>query len=150
MWRQTGVVALIGGLASACQPPQGQPADVMAEIRVADDQFSAAFAEHDAQALASLYTADAKLLPPNSDFVAGRAAIQTFWQGVMDAGVAAAALTIEEVVGTDSLAVDVGRYVLSDSAGSTIDEGKYMVWWRRTPEGWRLHRDIWNSSRPSS
>ena len=153
MWLRAGVVVLVGALAWACQRPQPQPpVDVTAEIRAADDQFSAAFAEQDAQALASLYTADAKLLPPNSDFVSGRAGIQTFWQGVMDAGVAGAALTIEEAVGTDSLAVEIGRYMLSDSAGITIDEGKYIVWWNRTPEGWRrrLHRNIWNSNRPSS
>ena len=151
MWLRPSLVVLTATLAWACQRPQPQPlADLTAEIQPADDQFSAAFAEHDAEALASLYTADAKLLPPNSDFVSGRAGVQSFWQGVMDAGVAAAVLTIEEAVGTDSLAVEVGRYVLSDSAGSTIDEGKYIVWWKRTPEGWRLHRDIWNSSRPTS
>ncbi len=150
MWMRSSLLVLAGTLAWACQRPQQQPlVDVTAEIRAADDQFSAAFGAHDAQALASLYTADAKLLPPNSDFVSGRAAIQTFWRGVMDAGVAGAALTIEEAVGTDSLAVEVGRYVLSDSAGSPIDAGKYMVWWKRGPDGWRLHRDIWNSSRPS-
>ena len=147
---RSSLVVLAATLAWACQPPQQQgPVDVTAEIRAAQDQFSAAFAEHDAETLASLYTADAKLLPPNSDFVTGRAAVQTFWQGVMDAGAAGAALTIEEAVGTDSLAVEVGRYALSDSAGNTIDEGKYIIWWRRTPDGWRLHRDIWNSNRPS-
>jgi len=151
MWLRPSLVVLVGTLASACQRPRQQPlANVTTEIRLSDEQFTAAFAKHDAQAVASLYTAEAKLLPPNNDFVGGRPAIQTFWQGVMNAGVAGATLTIEEAVGTDSVTVEVGRYTLSDSAGKTIDEGKYIVWWKRTPEGWRLHRDIWNSSRPSS
>ncbi len=151
MWSSTAVVLLLGITVSACQPPQAEtPTDVSAEIRLADDQFATAFAAHDAAALARLYTPDAQLLPPNSDFVTGREAIQTFWQGVMDAGVAAATLTVEEVVGADSMAVDVGRYVLSAADGSVIDEGKYIVWWQRTPAGWRLHRDIWNTSRPAS
>lgn len=119
------------------------------EIRAADEQFSRAFAARDAQALAALYTEDAKLLPPNSDFVTGRAAIQTFWRRVMDAGVAGAALTVDEAVGTDSLAVEVGRYTLSAATGNTIDQGKYIVWWKRTGGVWRLHRDIWNSSKPA-
>ena len=67
----------------------------------------------------------------------------------MDAGVAGATLTTEEAMGTDSRAVEVGRYEMSTADGSTIDEGKYIVWWQRTPAGWRLHRDIWNTSRPA-
>ncbi len=151
MWIRTAAVVLVGVGVCACLPPQAEPpADVTAEIRTADDQFSAAFAAQDAAALAALYTTRAQLLPPNSDFITGQEAIQTFWQGVMDAGVAGATLTTEEAVGTDSMAVEVGRYELSTADGSTIDEGKYIVWWQRTPAGWRLHRDIWNSSRPAS
>ncbi len=150
MWIRTAAVVLAGVAVCACQPPQAEPpADVTAEIRTADDQFSAAFAAQDAAALANLYTAQAQLLPPNSDFIIGREAIQTFWQGVMDAGVAGATLTTEEVMGTDGMAVAVGRLELSTADGSMIDEGKYIVWWQRTPAGWRLHRDIWNSSRPA-
>ncbi len=128
-------------------PPQTQ--DVSSEIRVANQGFTTAFAQQDAATLASLYTMNAQLLPPNSDFVDGQAAIETFWQGVMDAGVAAASLTTEEAIGLDSLAYEVGRYALADSAGGAIDAGKYIVIWKRTPNGWRLHRDIWNSSMAS-
>lgn len=151
MSSNTAIALLLGITVSACQPPQAEtPTDVSAEIRLADDQFATAFAAHDAAALARLYTPDAQLLPPNSDFVIGQEAIQTFWQGVMDAGVAGATLTVEEAVGADSMAVEVGRYELSAADGSVIDEGKYIVWWQRTPAGWRLHRDIWNTSRPAS
>ncbi len=151
MWIRTAAVMLVGVALCGCRPPQAEPpADVTPEIRTANDQFSAAFAAQDAAALANLYTAQAQLLPPNSDFITGREAIQTFWQGVMDAGVAVATLTIEEAMGTDSMAVEVGRYEMSTADGSTIDEGKYIVWWQRTPAGWRLHRDIWNSSRPAT
>ena len=151
MWSNTAAVLLLGITVSACQPPQAEtPTDVSAEIQLADDQFATAFAAQDAAALAGLYTPDAQLLPPNSDFVTGQEAIQTFWQGVMDAGVAAATLTAEEAVGLGSMAVEVGRYSLSAADGSVIDEGKYIVWWQRTPAGWRLHRDIWNTSSPAS
>ncbi len=151
MWIRTAAIMLVGVALCGCRPPQAEPpADVTAEIRTAGGQFSAAFAAQDAAALANLYTAQAWLLPPNSDFIIGREAIQTFWQGVMDAGVAVVTLTIEEAMGTDSMAVEVGRLELSTADGSTIDEGKYIVWWQRTPAGWRLHRDIWNSSRPAT
>ena len=150
MWLRANLVLLAGAFAWGCQAPRQTPMDLTADIRAANEEFSAAFAAHDAQTLAGLYSEGAKLLPPNSDFVVGRTAIQAFWKGVMDAGVAGAALTVEEALGTDSLAVEVGRYRLSTSTGDTIDEGKYIVWWKRTSAGWRLYRDIWNSSRPAS
>ena len=66
MWIRTAAVVLAGVAVCACQPPQAEPpADVTAEIRTADEQFSAAFAAQDAAALANLYTAEAQLLPPN-------------------------------------------------------------------------------------
>jgi ketosteroid isomerase-like protein len=33
--------------------------------------------------------------------------------------------------------------------GQVIDNGKYVVLWRREAGQWKLHRDIWNSSQPA-
>ncbi|UCC49756.1 MAG: DUF3225 domain-containing protein [Gemmatimonadota bacterium] len=150
---RTGIVwqvaILAGCLQFACAAPETrQPLDVTEEIQAANEQFVAAFASSDAEALTALYTQDGKLLPPNSDVVAGTAAIQGFWQMVMEAGVAQAQLTTEEAEGFDGTAFEVGGYSLYDSDGNMIDEGKYVVIWKRTEDGWRLHRDIWNSSVP--
>ena len=147
-----GHIAVVAGclLCGCAAPETRQPQDVTEQIQAANGEFMAAFAAGDAQALATLYAENGMLLPPNSDFVSGTAAIQEFWQAVMDAGVAGAKLTVEEAQGLDDTAWEVGRYALYDPAGSTIDEGKYIVLWKRTEAGWRLHRDIWNSSRPMS
>lgn len=155
MQYRTGIIwqvaILAGCLQFACAAPEsGQPLDVTEEIQAANENFMAAFASSDAEALAALYTQDGRLLPPNSDVVAGTAAIQGFWQTVMDAGVAEAQLTTEEAEGFGDTAFEVGRYSLYDSAGNTLDGGKYVVIWKKTEEAWRLHRDIWNSSMPIS
>ena len=143
------IAVLAGCLLGGCAVPEArQPQDVTEQIEAAGGEFMAAFAAGDAEALAALYTEDGMLLPPNSDFVSGTAAIQGFWQSVMDAGVAEAKLTVEEALGFDETAYEVGRYTLHDSAGNAIDEGKYIIIWKRTEAGWRLHRDIWNSSMP--
>lgn len=149
---KSGLVAVFAGFAfAACaapEPPQAQ--DVSAEIQAADEQFAAAFSAGDASAVAALYTEDAMLLPPNGDFVSGKAAIQAFWRSVLDMGVASAKLTVAEAESFGDTAWEVGRYNLYTAAGDPIDEGKYIVVWKRTEEGWRLHRDIWNSSRPAA
>jgi len=151
MQSRTGrhVAILTGWLLCACAAPESrQPVEVTEEIQAANEGFMAAFASSDAAALAALYTQDGKLLPPSSDVVAGTAAIQGFWQNVMEAGVARAQLTTEEAMGFDDTAFEVGRYSLYDSAGNTIGQGKYIVIWKKTEDGWRLYRDIWNSSMP--
>ena len=70
--------------------------DIRPQIESANAQFVTAFKRGDATAMANLYTAAAQLLPANSDFVRGTAAIRTFWQSVIDMGLKGASLeTIE-------------------------------------------------------
>jgi uncharacterized protein (TIGR02246 family) len=138
------LVALIP--ACVAPPPVQTPQDVSAEIRVANAAFVDAFTQVDAATVAALYTPDAELLPPGGDPVSGTDAIRAFWQGVMESGVASATLTTIEAMGVDSLAYEVGRYALASADGAPIDQGKYIVIWHRTPDGWRLYRDIWNST----
>jgi uncharacterized protein (TIGR02246 family) len=146
---RTPLLPTAAALLIACAPPPAQtPQDVSREIEAANAEFVTAWSKGDAAAVAALYTADGQLLPPNGDVVTGPEAIQTFWQGAMDAGIASATLTTIEAMAVDSLAYEVGNYALVGPDGTPIDEGKYIVIWHRTPDGWRLYRDIWNTSRP--
>lgn len=152
MWSQTsriGYWAVAAGLLLGCAADTPQPLDVTEALEAANSDFVAAFARSDAAALAGLYTEDAQLLPPNSDVVSGPTAIQELWQAVMDAGVAEMRLTLEEAEGSGDTAFEVGRYSLHDADGNAIDDGKYIVIWKRAQGRWRLHRDIWNTSRPA-
>jgi uncharacterized protein (TIGR02246 family) len=132
------------GIAAACATSQAPPPDVTADISSANDAFMATFAGGDGAALAELYTEDARLLPPGSDPVDGRAAIATFWQSVIDSGVAEARLMIDEVENFGETACEVSHYAMYDADGNVLGEGRYIVIWKRTDTGWKLHRDIWN------
>jgi ketosteroid isomerase-like protein len=90
------------------------------------------------------------VLPPNSDVITGRQAIQTFWQGAMHMGIAAAKLQTVEVEGHGNTAHEVGQYTLQGAGGQVLDTGKYVVIWQQEAGQWKIHRDIWNSSRPAS
>jgi uncharacterized protein (TIGR02246 family) len=150
MTERRTIILGLAGLLVACQPKPpaaAPPADVTAEIEAVGAAFAAAMNAGDAAGIANLYTTDAQLLPPNAPMVTGRADIEAVWRGMIDATRPQATLTTVEAVGVDSLAVEVGRYVLSDSTGAAFDEGKYIVRWKRTADGWRMHRDIWNSDR---
>lgn len=117
-------------------------------IAAANEAFVAAFQAGDAAGLAALYTPTGQLLPPNVDTMAGQAAIQAFWQGAMDMGIRSAQLEIAEVEGHGDTAIEVSNYTLCGEDGQVLDQGKYIVVWKRDGGQWKLHRDIFNSSLP--
>lgn len=121
-----------------------------AAIEAANARFMSAFRSGDAAAVAACYTPDAQLLPANSETVGGSDAIAKFWGGAMAMGIADVRLESTEVEAQGPLAVEVGRYSLAGADGGTLDQGKYVVVWHRDDAGaWRLHRDIWTTSRPA-
>jgi ketosteroid isomerase-like protein len=87
-------------------------------------------------------------MPPNSDVVKGRAAIQAMWQGVFGSGVTGVDLTTLEVEAHGNSAHEVGTYVIKVK-DAVADRGKYVVVWKKVGGQWQLHRDIWNTSQPA-
>jgi uncharacterized protein (TIGR02246 family) len=119
-------------------------------IEACNRQFMDAFGRGDAKGLAALYTTDGQALPPNGEMASGAQAIQAVWQGAMDAGLKEARLETIEADQHDDTAYEVGRYTLLVEGGQTADTGKYIVIWKQEGGQWKLHRDIWNSSRPAA
>jgi uncharacterized protein (TIGR02246 family) len=120
------------------------------EISAANAEWVKAFNAGNAAGVAACYADDAKLLPPNSDFVTGKQGITAVWQGLMDMGGKSAKLNAIEVMGSGDSATEVGTYEVMDKDGKAIDKGKYMVHWKKVGSAWKLHRDIWNSSMPAA
>jgi ketosteroid isomerase-like protein len=110
--------------------------------------FMAAFKRGDAAGVAALYAEDAQLLPPNADFVTGRAAVRASWQGLMDRGIKSMLLITGELEDHGHTAIDVGRYKLFGDGERELDQGKYIVILKQVDGQRKLHRDIFNSSNP--
>jgi len=154
------IVACVAAVAltPGCTPAADQeaeapvtPVDVSAEIMAANEAFVAANNAGDAAGVAAMYTDDAILYPPNGEPLAGGPeAIAAFFQGVFDAGIERVILETVEAVGMGDTAVEIGRLTLLGADGGTIDSGSYMVLWKKTDTGWKLHRDIWNSDLASA
>ena len=122
--------------------------NVHATIEANNQKFMNAFKQSNAAGVAALYMGNARILPPGSEMMQGRAAIESFWQEVMDSGVKEAQLeTLDVEVSGEDLAREIGRYVLTIQQGSEALEspGKYVVIWKREGSDWKLDVDIWNS-----
>jgi ketosteroid isomerase-like protein len=126
---------------------QAAPTDtVRAAVEAANAEFSAATAKGDAAGIAALYAAGGQVLPPGAEPVKGAPAIQKFWQGALDSGVANVTLKTLEVYAQGATATEVGQFELQDKAGKSIDHGKYIVVWHREGGKWTLLRDMFSSS----
>jgi len=68
----------------------------------------------DAEGLAALYTENGQVMPPNSDFVTGRQAVQMFWQAVMDMGIKEAQLEILKVEAHGDTAIEISTFTLQE------------------------------------
>jgi uncharacterized protein (TIGR02246 family) len=128
--------------------------DPASAIRQLDRRFMSAAASKDAKTLANaFYAADAVLMPPNAPLVKGRAAIQKFFQGLLDAGAAGVTLKTTKIEADGRLAYGRGTYSFSrpgPDGNLTRDIGKYVVVYRRQKDGgWRAIADIFNSDQPA-
>ena len=120
--------------------------DVRAEIDAVNRQFVDGAGSGNIDAMGGVYTEDARILPPGQPMVQGRAAIKEFWAGAAEAlGVTGVDLTTEVLETHGDTAEEIGAFTIHGADG-VLDQGKYVVVWKRTGDGWRWHWDIWNSN----
>jgi len=93
-------------------------------IVAANENFRIVSKGGNAAGMAALYTENGQLLPPNSDFVTGRQAIQGFFQAFFDMGIKEAKLESVEVERHGDTAIEVGKYALKGEGGQELDAGK--------------------------
>lgn len=117
------------------------------------DAFVAALADGDAGRAAAVYAADAQLLPPSTELVEGREAIEAFWQAGIDSGLWAVELELVRLVGDGRLAYETGRYALTlrpADGEPVVDRGKYVCVHELQEDGtWRWAVEMFNPDVPT-
>lgn len=92
------------------------------------------------------YTEDACLLPPNSAPLCGRDAILSFFK---DGPKVHSKFTIVNVFGDgNDYVTEQSNYELFDMDWKKMDEGKILVVWKKTKDGWKMYRDMFSSNWP--
>jgi uncharacterized protein (TIGR02246 family) len=133
-------------IAAGCQqgPAPVDPSVITSRSAAWEEALNAG----DVDALAELYAADARLMPPNAEAMTGREAVRASFGPMIDAGLSADLESIETRVIGD-IGYNVGVYTLS-SGDDVVDTGKYLETWALGDDGiWRYTNDIWNSDRPA-
>ena len=143
--KQTFALITMAFLFAGCSksPAPSDPSELTAR----SDAWEAALNAKDIDALTELYTADARIMPPNGEISTGRDAVNAAFGSMIDAGLGGTTDIVEAQVSGD-LGFIVGTYALS-AGEDTVDTGKYTEIWKRGTDGqWRIASDIWNSNAP--
>ncbi|HEY5750712.1 MAG TPA: nuclear transport factor 2 family protein [Chryseolinea sp.] len=121
-------------------------------IAESNAKYFVLYAKNDGS-LVNLYTEDACLFVPGAAPTAfcGHEAIGNFFkEGYEVVGLKSGKFTTTNVYGDGvEYVTEEGLSQMFDASGKLYDEGKYLVLWKRTKEGWKMYKDIFNSNRPS-
>ena len=113
-----------------------------------EPKFKKSIEQGDVGNIGSLYTEDAKILPPNMDMLEGRDTIQKFWQGALEMGIKSYQPEIIEVEYSGNLGFFLGKYTLYGDGNKIINKGKFVTVFKNVDGEWKVYRDIFNSSVP--
>ena len=102
------------------------------------------FGKRNFDALDSVYTKDARIMPPGAPMVSGRDEIKKWWAALIESFNAKSAVleSIDVMTAGDDV-VEIGRAILSAEPDIRM-EAKYVVYWRQEDGHWKWHVDIWN------
>ncbi len=148
MTRRIGMALLALALAVSGPAFAQAGGDLRAQIGKLTQAWEKAYNAGDAAGVAALYGKDATVMPPNAEPASGSSAIRTFFDGDVKSG-AKNALTIQDVTGSGDYAVETGKWVATSADGKHLDHGQYVTVYKKADGGWKIYRDIWNSSMAS-
>ena len=136
-------LVLILLMAGCMQAPQTD----LEGFKAMRDVWQSAYDAKDPAVLAAIYAEDAVLLPPNSETIGSRAAIEAYLTESLASGISTG-MKDTEVYAHGDVGYMAGTYTVTDAGGATIDKGKYVEIWRQVDGKWQIYRAIWNSSLP--
>ena len=110
-----------------------------------NETFNAAFNRGDGATLAALYVPNAVLLPPGAQVQKGRAAIRSFWEGMMREYGELKLVTVDlKRYGEDTVREIGSLTVRTKAPPQRVLAGKYVVVWEKVRGNWKLATDIAN------
>jgi uncharacterized protein (TIGR02246 family) len=144
--RARAVGALVGFVIAFSGLAVAQP--VVDDIRAVARTMSAAAAGGDVDAIASLYSLNALLLPPNGAVVSGRDAIRAVFAGNQAAG--SNSLTFDQlrVAGDERRATVIWTWTLAitpEGKPAVATSGRSMLYLERGESGWQILLDMFQT-----
>lgn len=126
---------------------KGNLDEVKKAIAASNAIYFTSFANNDSAIFINRYTEDACLMPGNSPKLCGSDAIAKFFRAKYNKGYRGGEFETVAVYGDAIEYVTeeaIGR--IFDATGKQLSEGKILVLWKKTPNGWKMYRDSFSSN----
>ncbi|MBS1606783.1 MAG: DUF4440 domain-containing protein [Bacteroidetes bacterium] len=125
-----------------------QIAAAKAAIAKSNALYFQAFVRNDSSIFINSYAEDACILAPNAQPFCGRKAFAAFFRGGYDAyGLRDGKFITTNVYGDGKEYVtEEGLWQSINSRGEVFDDGKFLVLWKKTKDGWKMYRDSFSSN----
>jgi ketosteroid isomerase-like protein len=106
------------------------------------------FAKNDSSIFINRYAKDACILAPNAPAMCGRVAAAKFFKSAyQEYGMRNGKFITTAVYGDGKeFVTEEGLWQSFDANGKLFDDGKFLVLWKKTSEGWKMFRDSFSSN----
>ncbi|GAB5475075.1 MAG: hypothetical protein Mars2KO_31740 [Maribacter sp.] len=123
--------------------------DAKKAIEESNAIYFSSFEKNDLSIFINRYSKDACIMLPNGPALCGEDAPSRFFEMAYGFGLRNGKFTTQEVFGVDDhFVAETGLWETYDSNNEMIDNGKFLVLWKKTEEGWKMFRDSFNSNTP--
>jgi ketosteroid isomerase-like protein len=142
-----GISILLSAAQAKATTRTGDP--VRDDIAKVNLQYGQAFATGDSSLFLGAYASDACILAPNAPQLCGSDALLHVYKFIRKTGVRNITFTTIDLFGqTKDYVTEQGAYEMFDADAHSLGKGKYLVIWKKTTDGWRMFRDMFNSNEP--
>lgn len=111
-----------------------------------------AFKKGDSSIFINRYAKDCWIMPPNAPASCGADAPLKFYKIAYDKiGLRNGKFTTVDVYGdAKEYVTEIGFWQSFDANNKMFDNGKFLVLWKKTPQGWKMYRDSFSSDNRQS
>jgi len=147
------LLALMAMLGYSCNPAEKKE-NALEEAKKAIAESNAiyfqAFVKGDSSIFINRYTEDCCIMAPNAPALCGPDAALKFYRiAYHELGLRNGKFITTNVYGlNDEFVTEEGFWQSFDANNVMMDDGKFLVLWKKTSEGWKMYRDSFSSNRP--
>jgi ketosteroid isomerase-like protein len=123
--------------------------DAKVAIAISNNIYFAAFAKGDSSIFLNRYAKDCCILAPNAPAMCGeQAALEFFRVAYHDIGLRNGKFITTAVYGDgEEYVTEEGLWQSFDVNNVMFDNGKFLVLWKKTSDGWKMYRDSFSSNK---
>jgi ketosteroid isomerase-like protein len=118
------------------------------EIARSNAIYFRAFVKGDSSIFIDRYAKDCSIMVPNAPAMSGaNAALDFFRKAYYGAGLRNGKFITADIFGDgEEFVTETGSWLSFNAKGELFDDGKFLVLWKKTPQGWKMFRDSFSSN----